>query len=200
LEFTVDTSVSRRWLIANVLGMLIGLPLWGFVADGIVDIEGPLNIPMHFVSAVAFAAVLSLLQRRAIGATRTPYVFWVAAQAVVMFLAFGLGFDLIGPPADFIAGMVGLGAVTGYLLRREAKSAGSAHPRWLVAKGALAGLASVAGMVPVFLVADRIDDALGGGVPPFLVILALIGTVSGLALGALLRPGGASALVPASQH
>ncbi len=196
----MDTSVSRRWLIANVLGMLIGLPLWGFVADGIVDIEGPLNIPMHFVSAVAFAAVLSFLQRRAIGATRTPYVFWVAAQAVVMFLAFGLGFELIGPPADFIAGMVGLGAVNGYLLRREARSAGTAHPRWLAAKGALAGLASVVGMVPVFVIADRIDDALGGGVPAFLVILALIGTVSGLALGALLRPSGVSALVPASQR
>ena len=195
----MDTSVSRRWLIANVLGMLIGLPLWGFVADGIVDIEGPLNIPMHFVSAVAFAAVLSFLQRRAIGATRTPYLFWVAAQSVVMFLAFGLAFELIGPPADFIAGMVGLGAVTGYLLRREAKSGGAAHPRWLAAKGALAGLASVVGMVPVFLIADRIDHALGGGALPFLVILALIGAVSGLALGALLRPGGASALVPVSQ-
>jgi hypothetical protein len=95
--------------------------------------------------------------------------------------------------------MVGLGAVTGYLLRREAKSTGKAHPRWLVAKGALAGLASIVGMVPVFLIADRIDDALGGGAPPFLVILALIGAVSGLALGALLRPGGASALVPVSQ-
>ena len=58
----------------------------------------------------------------------------------------------------------------------------------MVIKGALAGVGALAGLVPVFLIADAIDTALGGGLPAFLVILSLIGAVTGLALGLLIRP------------
>src|SRR4051812_19044709 len=99
----VSTSVSQRWLAANAAGLFVGLPLSGFVADEIVDHDGPLNIPMHLVGFVALAAVLSYLQRRAIRPTRTPYWQWVGLQSIVLFLAFGLAFELLGPPVDFIA-------------------------------------------------------------------------------------------------
>jgi hypothetical protein len=54
--------------------------------------------------------------------------------------------------------------------------------------GAAAGLGAVVGMVPVILLAEPIDDAMGGGMAPFLVIIALIGAVGGTSLGTILRP------------
>lgn len=193
----MSISLHRRWLAANVIGLLVGFPLFGFVADELVDPGGPLDIPMHLIGFLAFAAVLSFLQRRAIGAHRTPYPLWVAMQGVGVFLLFGIGYELVGPPVDFVAAVITLGAVTGFLLRREAQAAGTAHPRWMEVKGGAAGLAALVGMLPVFLVADSVDDAVGGGTAGFLVILSLIGLVSGAALGTLLRPP--TAATPAGQ-
>jgi hypothetical protein len=180
-------NISTRWLAANSVGTLVAMPLLGFVADGIVDQAGPLNIPMHFVGAVAFAGVLAAAQRRAVGARHTSYLTWAVVQAVSFFLAAGLAYTVIGPPVDFVAGVVALGAATGFLLGWEAVRAG-ARPRLLALKGAGAGLASVVGMIPVFLVAQSITDGMGGGQAPFMVILALIGGVTGVAIGTLLRP------------
>jgi hypothetical protein len=192
-------NLSTRWLAANAIGTLVAMPLFGFVADGIVDPAGPLDIPMHFVGALTFAAVLAAAQRRAVRARHTSYVTWVLVQAVALFLGFGLAFTLIGPPVDFVAGVVAFGAATGFLLGREAVKAG-ARPRLLALKGAGAGLASVVGMIPVFLVAQPITDSLGGGQVPFMIILTLIGGVTGVAIGALLRPPMASAPVEATRE
>jgi hypothetical protein len=184
----MDTSVTRRWLLANVIGMVVGMLLFGAIADsGWADEPKLLNVAAHLVGFLAFGSLLAYLQRWALGARRTSFVTWAAVLAVVQFLAFGLAFEIFGPPLDFVVSIVALGATTGLLVRREAVRP---HPRWLAVKGALAGVAAVVGMIPVFVVADPINDAMGGGFAPFMVILALIGAVCGVALGALLRPAG----------
>jgi hypothetical protein len=192
------SSLSRRWLIANAIGLVVGFPLFGFVADEIVDHDGPLDIPLHLVGFLAFAAVLSFLQRWAIGARHTSYPWWIVLQGVSVFLLGGIAFELVGPPLDFVANVVALGASTGLLLRWEASKAGGVRPRWMVAKGAAAGLASLVGMIPVFLVAESVDSAVGGGAAGFMVILSLIGLVSGVAIGTLLRPPVATVPAPAA--
>jgi hypothetical protein len=184
----VTTSVPRRWLLATMAGSMLGWPLFGLLADNALVPEGAADIAAHLIGFAAFGALLAALQRWAIRARHTPLWLWVAVYAVAQFLAFGLAFALAGPPFDFVAGVVVLGAAAGFLLRREAREAGDAYRRRLVGKGALAGVAAVVAMLPVFAVAAPINDALGGGLPPFLVILALIGGVVGTILGALLRP------------
>jgi len=182
-------SSRRRWLAANVLGTGVGMLVFGAIADsGWAEEPKLLNIAAHLAGFLAFGAVLAFLQRRALGVRHTSFVTWAGVLGVVEFLAFGLSYELVGPPFDFVAGILALGAATGLLVRREARLAGRPYPRWLVGKGALAGVVALVGVVPVFAVADPINDALGGGFWPFLVILALIGSVAGVALGTLIRP------------
>jgi len=179
----------RRWLVANALGLFVGLPVFGIIADGgLVEHDGPFDIPMHFAGFMGMAAVMAFAQRRAIGARHTGYLLWTAVEGIAVFLVGGVAFELLGPPADFVAGMTALGGATAFLLRREARAAGRPYPRLMVLKGLGAGLASLVGMVPVFLVAQSIDDALGGGLPPFLVIIALLGAIAGVTIATLVRP------------
>lgn len=190
----MNTPIARRWLAANIVGSVVGFPLFGVIADGLIERDGALDIPMHLAGFLAFAAILSFLQRRAIGARHTSYALWTILQAVGAFLAGGLGY-LAPPPVDFVANVVALGAITGFLLRREILAGGGTAPRLLVLKGAGAGLASLVGMVPVFLVAESVDRAFGSGMTGFAAILTLIGLVSGTALGVLLRvPAAATTL------
>lgn len=182
----MEKSVTRRWLVANVIGLVVGMLSFGAIADsGWAEAPKLLNVGAHLLGFLAFGSLLAYLQRWALAARRTPFLIWAGTLSLVQFLAYGLAFELVGPPWDFVAGIVALGATTGLLLRREAVRTNN---RWLVAKGALAGVAAVVGMVPVFVVADPINDAMGGGFAPFMVILALIGGVCGVALGSLLRP------------
>jgi hypothetical protein len=167
---------------------------FGLVADSPLAPEGSVVEPVgHLVGFLAFAAVLAAVQRRALGIARTRYRTWVLAQGVSVWLAYGLAYVAIGPPADFALGLVALGTSTGFLLRAEARAEGIAQVagvagRRLPLRGALAGLAAVPAMVPVVFVAEPIDDLMGGGFPPFLVIIGLIGAAGGAALGAVLRP------------
>jgi hypothetical protein len=185
----MNASTNRRWLLANIAGGASAQLVFGVIADsGWVGEPKLLNVFAHLVGLLAAGALLAFLLRRAIGARHTPFVEWAALIGTVQFLAFGVAYETIGPPFDFVANVIALGATLGYLLRREARAANRPHQRRLVIKGALAGVGAVAGLVPVFLIAGAIDTALGGGLPPFLVILSLIGAVTGLVLGLLIRP------------
>jgi len=185
---------AGRWIVANMAGVALAMATFGVVADSPIVPEGAVIGPVgHLVGFLAFAAVLAAVQRRALGIARTRYRTWVLAQGVSVWLAYGLAYVAMGPPADFALGLVVLGISTGCLLRAEARAEGIAQVagvagRRLPVRGALAGLAAVPAMFPVVFVAEPIDDLLGGGFPPFLVIVALIGAAGGAAMGAVLRP------------
>ena len=166
---------------------------FGVVADNPAMPEGPIaSAAGHLLGFLAFAAVLAGFQRRALRPVRTRFRTWVLVQGVPVWLVYGLAYELIGPPADFALGLVALGVTTGLLLRAEARAAGAAS-RLLPVVGAAAGLGAVVGMIPVILLAEPIDDAMGGGMAPFLVIIALIGAAGGTSLGTILRPATSTA-------
>jgi hypothetical protein len=180
---------ARSWVLANAVGVTLAMATFGIVADNPAMPEG--SVPSaagHLLGFLAFAAVLAAFQRRALQPVRTRFRTWVLAQGVSVWLVYGLAYELIGPPADFALGLVALGVTTGLLLRAEARATG-APSRRLPLVGAAAGLGAVVGMAPVILLAEPIDDAMGGGMAPFLVIIALIGAVGGTSLGTILRPG-----------
>lgn len=180
----MNVQMSRPWLSANVVGAVAGMLLFAVIADsGWAEEPKLLDMAAHLAGMVVFGAVLGFQQRRAIAARRTSLPVWAGVLGLVQFLSFGLAFEFAGPPFDFVVAAIALGVSTGFLVRREARGA-----QLPVVRGSLAGVAAVVGMVPVFLVADWITDAMGGGFPPFAVILALLGAVQGLALGALVRP------------
>lgn len=184
---------TRSWVLANTAGVTLAMATFGVVADNPAMPEGAIaSAAGHLLGFLAFAAVLAGFQRRALRPVRTRLRTWVLAQGGSVWLVYGLAYELIGPPADFALGLVALGVTTGLLLRGEARAAGVRSHR-LPLVGAAAGLGAVAGMVPIVLLAEPINDAMGGGMAPFLVIIALIGAVGGTSLGTILRPATATA-------
>ena len=145
----------------------------------------------HLLGFLAFAAVLAGFQRRAPQPVRTRFRTWLLAQGVSVWLVYGLAYELFGllwtSPSAWSPSASPPGCCC-------APRPGRAVPRAAGPSlfGAAAGLGAVAGMVPVILLAEPIDDvAMGGGMAPFLVIIALIGAVGGTCLGTILRPAGA---------
>jgi len=187
---SASSKFFRHWVAAHAVGLLVAMAAFAVVADNPLMPESePGELVGHLAGFLAFAAVFAYFQRGALAATtgrpvRTPMTLWVVGTAVAVWLGYGLSYEVIGPPVDFAAALVIVGASSGLLLMRELP-VGS---RWLMARGALAGVAGVVGMVPAVVLAGPLDDLLGGGLAPFVVAVMLIGLAGGACVGAVLRP------------
>src|SRR4051812_26915699 len=90
----MNVQLSRRWLPANVVGVVAGMLLFAVIADsGWAEEPELLDVAAHLAGMLAFGTVLGFLQRRAIGALRTSLPVWAGVLGLVQFLSLGLTFE-----------------------------------------------------------------------------------------------------------
>jgi hypothetical protein len=175
----VDLPPAGRWALANAAGLAVAMPLFGLVADGFVAGEGAAEKVAHLAGFAVAAAVLGTVQAAA-APGRSRRLAWIAADALALGTAFVAGYELVGPPVDFLLGFAALGLVAALLLRgRSLRSA---------VRGVVAGLAAgLAAVVPAILAGDAIDAAFGSGRTGFAAVLTTMGAIAGAVLGLVTR-------------
>jgi hypothetical protein len=178
-----------RWVVANAIGLALGLALWGIISDTLGE-HGPIDsqlvvIPSSIVAFLSVGAVAGTLQWLALRSYIDLSRWNILVGSIGYAVGFIVGFILGGPPVDFILGFIlfglGTGIVQALSLRRQVSRAGWWVPTImlsLVVGGAV-------GMVVIFPIGDALDAALGGGVVAFVVILTLLGATAGAVAGAI---------------
>lgn len=148
------------------------LERWGPVGDGIGHLVG---LPLAFAVFVAAMAPVLRPGRRAV-------VGWLAATAVLSTIAYLAGYGLVGPPADFAAGILVTGLVLGVVERRtlRRRSAPGAS-RCLVSAVAGFALGAVVGVAAAIVIAPHLpDNALW-----YSLLTGILGAVAGAVGGAV---------------
>lgn len=178
-----------RWVVANAIGLALGLALWGILSDTLGE-HGPIDsplvvIPSSIVAFLSVGAVAGTLQWLALRDHLDHLGWGILAGSVGYAVGFIAGFEIGGPPVDFILGFtlfgLGVGIVQWLALRRRVSRAGLWVPTSML--GLVIG--GVVGMAVISPIGDDLDAALGGGVLAFAVILILWGAIAGAVAGAI---------------
>ena len=191
------SSAPRRmfeqWVAANALGLGLGMALFAAVAESIEQ-SGLLGAPElgeragHIVGLALAGAVFGLMQWRVLRHHLAVSAWMALSTLVGLMLGYVVGYELGGPPLDFVlapmlAGLIG-GIAQWRALRRQARIAG-----WWPALCAVGfGFGGIAGTAVAIL---GLGGALGGGLPAWIalngIVFAIAGAIGGAISGALLR-------------
>jgi len=171
----------RRWVAVSTVGLAVGLAVFALVGDGLGgEDEGTVRSGLaHLLGLLTAGGLAGALHWSALDGPAGGTVRAAVASGLCLTVGFMAGHALGGPPVDFLLGFTLLGAIGGIpqwrLLRRRVPRAG----RWVPASGLGYAVGGAAGVAAVVLVADAIDQALGGGLVAFAAVLALLGAVGG---------------------
>jgi hypothetical protein len=175
-------NILGRWLLANVVGMTVGLGLHPLTAHGFTGGHGdrltPAQWATHIASFGLASAVIFCCQRAS-----TPELFRSGTVPVLRASALGtiafLGvWSLAGIPFDILASFLTFGLSLGLALRNRTR----AGLLGLTGATALAGILTVASGFPI---ARKLMAAAGGGLAGDVALWLYIGIVGGLLSGVL---------------
>lgn len=191
LELQVDRTrgelgLWRRWVAASTVGLTVGWAVFALVADGLGGPEGTRRSDnAHLLGLLLAGSLVGLLQGAVLRRQASKAARAAVASGLGLAVGFMAGYALGGPPVDFLLGFTMLGVVGGIaqwrLLRRRVRQAGW----WVLASALGFTIGGAAGIAAVVLVADAVDQALGGGLVAFAAVLALLGAVGGTVGGAI---------------
>lgn len=185
-------SMFRQWVVANAVGLGLGMALFAAVAEGI-ERSGILGAPEigervgHIIGLALAGAVFGLMQRRVLQRYITVSPWTLLGTAIGLMLGYILGYELGGPPLDFVlapalAGL--LGGIVQWRALRPARRAGS-WP-WVSMAGLLVG-----GAAGTAVAVAGLGDALGGSLVAWTILNGLVfgiaGAIGGAISGVLLR-------------
>jgi hypothetical protein len=182
-----ESNLWRTWVIANMVGLGVGMALFAAVAEGIEQSgvlgAGELGDVMgHLIGLLLAGALFGLMQwlvlRRYI--LRTGWA--VLGTSAGLWVGYVVGYILGGPPFDFIlapllAAFLG-GLVQWLALRRVVAGAG-----WWVAASTL-GFA-LGGIVGTAIAVLGLGDALGGSYMAWIALNGVVYLVAGAIGGAI---------------
>jgi hypothetical protein len=173
-------NVSRRWFLANIVGMTVGLGTHPLLAHGFTGGHGnsltPAQWVTHIVSFSLASAIIFFCQRASapeLFATGAVPVLRASALATLAFLGV---WSLAGIPFDILASFLTFGLSLGLALRNRTKGAVLA----LAATTAGAGIVTVGTGLPI---AGKLMAAFGGGLAGDVTLWVYIGVVGGLLSG-----------------
>lgn len=181
-----EKGLRLRWAVVNTLGLALGLVLWGIISDTLGEhslLGSPLASGIAFFSVGAVAGTLQWLALR----DHVDRIGWgIAAGSIGYAIGFIAGFEIGGPPFDFIFGFIlfalGSGLVQWRGLQRQVGGAG-----WWVPTNVLGLVVGGAvGVAVISPIAEAIHAALGEeSLLAFAIVLALLGTIAGAVGGAI---------------
>jgi hypothetical protein len=175
-------NIFRRWFLANVAGMTIGLGSHGFLAHGFTGVHGDTMTPAqwiaHIVSFGLASAFIFFCQRMSAPALFQSGVAPVFRASALATLAFLGVWSLAGIPFDILASFLTFGLSLGLALRNRTTKAVLA----LAATTAGAGIFTVGSGLPI---AGKLTAAFGGGVAGDATLWTYIGVVGGVSSGLL---------------
>jgi hypothetical protein len=177
----------RGWVAVTTVGLAVGWAVFALVADGLggQDDTGVRSGLAHLLGLLIAGGLLGALHWSALDGPTGGAVGAAVASGLGLTVGFMTGYGLGGPPVDLLGGFTLLGILGGIaqwrLLRRGVPGAG----RWVLASGLGYAVGGGAGVAAVVLVADAVDQALGGGLVAFAAVLALLGAVGGATGGAV---------------
>jgi hypothetical protein len=139
----------------------------------------------HLLGLLIAGGLLGALHWRALDGPAGGAVRAAVASGLGLTVGFMAGYALGGPPVDFLLGFTLLGIAGGIAQRRLLGRRVGRAGRWVLASGLGFAVGGGAGVAAVVLVADAVDQALGGGLVAFAAVLALLGAVGGAVGGAI---------------
>lgn len=171
-----------RWLVANVVGMTVGLGVHPFIAHGFTgghgDSMSPAQWATHIASFSLASAIIFLCQRAsAPGLFRSGIVPVLRASALATLAFLGV-WSLAGIPFDILTSFLAFGLSLGLSLRNRTQ----AGLLGLTLATMLAGILTVASGLPI---ASKLMAAAGGGLAGDVALWLYIGIVGGLLSGLL---------------
>lgn len=185
-----ERELWPRWVVANALGLALGLVLWGVISDTLGE-HGAIDsrlvvIPAQIVAFLSVGAVAGTLQWLALRSHLDLPRWNILVSSVSFAAGFIAGFALGGPPVDFLLGFLlfalGTAAVQWRALRRRAGRAGWWVPVSVVAL-AIGGAVGVVVVEPIAEALATVLDA--DSLVGFALILTTLGTIAGATGGAI---------------
>ncbi len=175
-------NVFRRWFLANVTGMTIGLGSHSFLAHWFTgrhgDTMSPAQWSAHIVSFGLASAIIFFCQRKAVPELFQPGLAPVLRASALGTLAFLGVWSLAGIPFDILASFLTFGLSLGLAFRNRTNKAVLAF----AATSAGAGILTVGSGLPI---AGKLMAAFGGGLAGDATLWTYIGVVGGISSGLL---------------
>ena len=202
-EAALPSNLFTRWLLYG-LAALAGGELVFALISGLLDNRGPVgDIGGHLITLTALGATVYFAQRRALGLRGR----WVPALVcgLATFLSYALGYQVMGPPMDFLLSLVVLGIATGVTLWLTLRGRIARPALCVAAVGVGYSVGAVAGAAAAVAFGDSVNQVFGGGLTGFMGVVGMIGVIAGV-IGSLLSGlaltrvlGGVRSATPASR-
>ena len=174
-----------RWMVANMVGLALGLALWGIIHDTLGEESANPNILASLVGELLVGAIAGTLQWFVLKPYLNGVYRGILGGSIGCAIGLIFGYFLGGIPFDFILGFIGfgLGSSWGHLLGLSHLMPGTR--RWIVTNTVGFGIAGIVAVIVAILLGDGVDAAFGSGVSGFAAVLAMLGGVGG-AVGGLI--------------
>lgn len=173
-------TIFRRWFVANVAGMTIGLGTHSFLAHRFTGLHGNTMTPAqwiaHIVSFGWAAAIIFLGQSKSAPALFQSGIVPVFRASALATLAFLGVWSLVGIPFDILTAFLAFGLSLGLALRNRTTQAVLV----LAVATAGAGIVTVGSGLPI---AGKLMAAFGGGLAGDAALWTYIGVVGGVSSG-----------------
>lgn len=180
------TRFRLGWWLANSIGFVAGHAIYGVLSHGITGPHGDrltaAQYVTHTAGLLAVAAIVFVLQRRALEPLCSPGLSRFAVGTLVYVAVFWIGAETVGPPADWILALPVLGSA----LWIGAPTTANARWLWTVV-GVFLFACGMLLIIPVGDVAIRIGvlDLDSQGLANHVVLWLVIGGSTGVAGGLL---------------
>lgn len=186
LENTRRTLV-RSWVVANVLGLGVGMAIFAAVAEG-VEQSGVLGsgeageIVGHLLGLLIAGALFGYAQSHALGHRRARAAWAMLGSGAGLWLGYVAGYELIGFPFDYILGPALAATLAGAAHWPALRQRGGSAGWWLAANGFGFLVGSLPGLALAFL---GLGEAIGGSYFGWMALNGLMALIAGLIGGAI---------------
>ena len=176
-------GIGQRWFWLTFSAVAGGELLFA-VISGLLDGGGTVaDIAGHLPTLVALGILISWSQHRALDLPLPVKPALVAGLGT--FFSYGLAYAILGPPVDFLLGLVVTGFVTSTILWRSLRRSGVRRFTCIGGIGSAYLVGAIAGVAAAIALGDQVDHAFGSGVPGFTAVVTMIGIVAGAVGGGL---------------
>lgn len=177
----------RRWVLANVLGLGVGMAIFAAVAEG-VEQSGVLGggemgeIVGHLLGLLIAGALLGYAQSHALGHRRARAAWAMLGGGAGLWLGYIAGYELVGFPFDYILGPALAATLAGIAHWPALRQRGGSAGWWLAANGLGFIVGSLPGLALAFL---GLGEAIGGSYLGWIALNGLMALITGMIGGAI---------------